>query len=878
MRNNLEIIQKVEDYILCKLSEEDKLNFEKEIDTNPELAKQLEAQQLLIQAVNRKALRKDITKASRKGGNGYGKWIAGGVIALLLALTAYYFNGSKGATPSNVESTEQEDSTFYGLHTFIKPKVQNFTFDSDTGATIEGEDGILVIVPNNAFVDKKGNPIQGTVEFELVEAITLDDMVLYNLTTMNNDKVLETGGMFFVNAKVNGQEVDLNPEAPLYVEIPTDNRKSGMMAWDGEIQSDGSINWVNQQPLTKYLAYVDMNQLDFLPTGFETEVRAQPKGTKYFASEKKKIDNIYYSLTNVVTNLARPQALPAPGRLEMDEKLMYWTQPEETNNLLDDMVSDSALVDKITCGINPSSIHWMVNGDLGRTYLSTKEFEERVQALHKLDEGDQLFQMYVKNIDQPMWKTDEAVANMLKGENKAVFQRFAEQKCTTVKDAKKYGDRLSKYYNSKIKERNKAVNDLRNKLSAKDANQIASMQKKVQDLMYQAPRRGITPVFVAEAEEVVQEIAPMPKRSVATQDSYSMAVKSLRTWTNCDRFSTLRKYIAEDSGSEFKDLKYVKCLKDTNHLYAKYMQWTYHRSLMDMMFADKFSSIGIFPSEKKKFKKRAQNEAYIIGIDNNDGKIAFGVKEFDPYSVEEVNLDLKPSSYESIQAILSSKTTAIEGIVQKLKDQNAQMEKLKQERLKRVEIQRERRAERAKRRAEAERIRKAALKEAQLQLAEEIATQRSEQIALNKLRMICFPCEEEIIFPVDEIEVVEDPEKQTEELEAVPIEDNTSEFFTIVEDMPEFLGGEMQMMQFISKNMNYPSVAIDSNIQGTVIVQFIVDSDGTASDVTVIRGIGGGCDEAAVAVIEAMPPWKPGKQRGKAVPVMLRIPLRFYLR
>ena len=104
-----------------------------------------------------------------------------------------------------------------------------------------------------------------------------------------------------------------------------------------------------------------------------------------------------------------------------------------------------------------------------------------------------------------------------------------------------------------------------------------------------------------------------------------------------------------------------------------------------------------------------------------------------------------------------------------------------------------------------------------------------------------------------------------------------AEIFKVVEVMPEFPGGAAKMMEYIQKNMKYPMMARESDIQGRVFVNFVVEPDGSISNVAVIRGIGGGCDEEAVRVVESMPKWNPGKQRGTAVRCAFTVPIIFKL-
>lgn len=110
--------------------------------------------------------------------------------------------------------------------------------------------------------------------------------------------------------------------------------------------------------------------------------------------------------------------------------------------------------------------------------------------------------------------------------------------------------------------------------------------------------------------------------------------------------------------------------------------------------------------------------------------------------------------------------------------------------------------------------------------------------------------------------------------EPEPIEE---EIFTFVEEYPEFPGGDKALREYILNNIKYPEVARTSGITGTVYVQFVVEKNGSISDVKVVRGIGGGCDEEAVRVVKSMPKWKPGKQRGVPVRVYFTLPIELKL-
>ena len=99
--------------------------------------------------------------------------------------------------------------------------------------------------------------------------------------------------------------------------------------------------------------------------------------------------------------------------------------------------------------------------------------------------------------------------------------------------------------------------------------------------------------------------------------------------------------------------------------------------------------------------------------------------------------------------------------------------------------------------------------------------------------------------------------------------------YTLVDEQPQFVGGKKAFSEYISKNLKYPNSALKMGIAGGVFVEFIVNKDGKISDMKIIRGIGGGCDEEAMRVIRNSPKWIPGKQRGRVVRVKMSIPIIF---
>ncbi|WP_338158608.1 TonB family protein [uncultured Phocaeicola sp.] len=108
-------------------------------------------------------------------------------------------------------------------------------------------------------------------------------------------------------------------------------------------------------------------------------------------------------------------------------------------------------------------------------------------------------------------------------------------------------------------------------------------------------------------------------------------------------------------------------------------------------------------------------------------------------------------------------------------------------------------------------------------------------------------------------------------------EPEEAEIFMVVEEMPEFPGGMAECLKFLGKNIKYPTIAQENGVQGRVIVQFVVNQDGSIVDPVVVRSVDPYLDKEALRVIKTMPKWKPGKQRGKAVRVKYTVPVTFKL-
>lgn len=145
--------------------------------------------------------------------------------------------------------------------------------------------------------------------------------------------------------------------------------------------------------------------------------------------------------------------------------------------------------------------------------------------------------------------------------------------------------------------------------------------------------------------------------------------------------------------------------------------------------------------------------------------------------------------------------------------------------------------------------------------------------------------------PFEAVGKIVAPAKTASPIPPKPIEKKEPDIFRVVEEMPRFKGcedgsfskkekykcAEEKLLTYLFYHLKYPNIARDNGIQGTVVIRFIIEKNGSISNAEIVRDIGGGCGREALRVVENMPDWLPGKQRGREVPVQYNLPVRFRL-
>ena len=433
------------------------------------------------------------------------------ITVLLLLLLAVYFNkysfswfGHSTSTIIGISVLKMSKNDPF-KNTIVKS--QFFTINSEKDTVIEATHGTKIVLNKHCFVDVNGKEIKGEVTFELAEALTLDEVLLSNLTTTADNKLLETGGMLFTNVYFENKEVFINQNNPIYIEVPTTDFKPNMKQYQGVRDSKGNMNWINPKPLQNYLVSIDLKLLDFLPKGIENEVRSYHK--KQLTADF--IDSTYYQLSSKVTT----------------KRGLEYAAPK---------------------GINPRIIKTIKSKAFQNTFIATKEFEKRLAYIFKFCD-DKILELYINNLDKNLWEVDQIVANSLDsvaiiqciedfklnsfgqkesyfridtlGYNnklKNTFQNFANQRKTNVKNGVQYSKKLQGFYQHKLKE-NKA--------------QFRALEKQIkeQDSLYEMPLNKLKTAY-----KVL-----VTKRQKYRMESYGF-ILTKTGWINIDRGTIPKKW------------------------------------------------------------------------------------------------------------------------------------------------------------------------------------------------------------------------------------------------------------------------------------------------------------------------------------------------
>lgn len=426
MDNNSQLI---DSYLQNEMSVGERAAFEQQLATDKDLQQELAIQQQIIKAAETAGLKSEFAKAIKK--RLFNKHLLQAGIVIAILATAFTFYAIKSNLFTRHHTTEN-----------IKAAEQ-FVINNAADTIIETKDGVVFAIPAHAF-----NASSNNIQLEIRTALSAYDIMQNGLSTMSNDAMLQTAGMFYINGYENGQLVSLAKD--INVSVPAREINPGMQLFDAVEDTDGHINWVNPKPVEKRLRTYDITSLDFYPPDYIPTVKALQKDYQ----NKKYTDSLYYSFSgyphNIISEMPdkNPVAVKKDSVVKIVEEVKKDTGryvSDTTRKILDDYIEERYAGHY---EIDPSRIKAIWNKKFNNTILATKEFEERLRYLHTLCDK-RYFDAYIQGLNKPLYGIDQLCADNSSGDIKKKFLEFTTRKDGAVIIADGMQEKLSNYFQRK---------------------------------------------------------------------------------------------------------------------------------------------------------------------------------------------------------------------------------------------------------------------------------------------------------------------------------------------------------------------------------------------------------------------------------------------
>ncbi len=319
-----------------------------------------------------------------------------------------------------------------------------FQVDAKKTTILHSKNNIVLAVPSNAFVDADGNIVEGDIDVEVQEALKPMDILKSGLSTISGDEVLETGGMFNIEASQHGLRLFLARDAKIIVDVPTDSVDPAMQHYYGHKNEDGIIDWVDPKPLDNFLTTIDMSELDLYPPNYVKTLKGMNDRFKV-RTDKSYMDSLYYSFEYANENLDGPAVLA----IQKKGKKSFVRNENGKYSISRDEMSKTSNGDnnQIYPGVRPSQVRTIWTGEsFNNTILATREFEQRMKLIHRSC-NPKMLDNYAKNLDKNMWELDLKAGELCDDPEVArSFKRFADRKDGRVAIESEQIQKLNEYY------------------------------------------------------------------------------------------------------------------------------------------------------------------------------------------------------------------------------------------------------------------------------------------------------------------------------------------------------------------------------------------------------------------------------------------------
>lgn len=317
----------------------------------------------------------------------------------------------QNAQPETTREPKESYTPSFGAVSVPEGLKQHYTINPLASQVITGNSGTMLLIPDHAFTDKNGNAVSGKVKLEMVEGLTHEDIITMNLGTMSDQGMLETGGMIYVAAKSeSGEELALAEGKTIEAEIPAMQHKAGMQLWQGQENGDGSITWVNPEPINSGLREVPLETLAD-SNGIEDREPIVEKDTA------PSVEIVWWDWQNKVAKLVWAN--------NAGDSAFRWS-------------GDSVFIPAFTpltqvagnATLNGFDAVNFADPKFEHTNIATAEFRSRLPYIRQACDA-RVAHCYADNPQRELWKSDLAAADTLDKSGCALadlFRQFAKNK------------------------------------------------------------------------------------------------------------------------------------------------------------------------------------------------------------------------------------------------------------------------------------------------------------------------------------------------------------------------------------------------------------------------------------------------------------------
>lgn len=323
------------------------------------------------------------------------------------------------------------------------PPEQHFTINVERDTILFGEEGVRLFLPANSFTYDNGDLVEGEVHIYLVEALSITDQLMMDAAGENQLGIVK------MEAKKENTVLVVRPQAKPFLQFPAKGLDGNFSMQSGYVKRNGKIRWRKGEKKASFLIPEAFSNLPFHPKEFAEELTTVLPFGQFHEYSIALADSLYFSYSGG----EMLELIEGFKHLKMNEPYyhrhhilkngQYTAESFDTNHSHDGQIEEEEWpVMEASCGIDPGKIQALKSADFANTILATTAFAERLAKILSIGD-DLLLDIYLDNLDQDLWETDQQAAIYLRAKSDAradLFSKFASQGLTNTEGGVAYAE------------------------------------------------------------------------------------------------------------------------------------------------------------------------------------------------------------------------------------------------------------------------------------------------------------------------------------------------------------------------------------------------------------------------------------------------------